>query len=137
MITYIIKTILCSALLISIYYLFLEDEKMHSFKRFFLLFGIVFSFIVPLISIKTRILGLHVSETINFTGSSLQNSFSQQILPPENDNFTFSEIFLIIYSSVTAFLFCRFIINVFAIFFKIRNSSLVQYMDAKLVLTKD
>jgi len=56
MITYIFKTILCSALLILIYHLFLEKEKMYRFNRFYLLFGIAFSFIVPLITIKTKVL---------------------------------------------------------------------------------
>src|SRR5664280_3059326 len=54
MTTYIIKTILCSAILILFYYLVLEREKIYRFNRFYLLFSIVFAFIVPLIAIKIR-----------------------------------------------------------------------------------
>jgi len=53
MITYILKLILCSALLIGGYLWLLEKEKMHRFNRFFLLFSIACSFIVPLLTFGT------------------------------------------------------------------------------------
>jgi bla regulator protein blaR1 len=137
MITYIFKTILCSALLILIYFLLLEREKIHRFNRFYLLFSMAFSFIIPLITIKTRVLGFPISETINLTNSSLQNTVSQIILPSVNNNFTLSNILLLIYVGVTTFFFCRFIINILTIFFKIKNNSSVQYLEAKIVLTKE
>lgn len=137
MITYIFKTILCSALLFLIYHHFLENEKMHRFNRFYLLFAITFSFIVPLITIKTKVLGLTISETINLPETILQNSLPQQITPSINDSFSLSIILLLIYVTVTAFLFCRFIVNISAIFFKIRNNNSVKYLNAKLILTKE
>ena len=137
MITYIFKTILCSALLILIYYLFLEREKMHRFNRFYLLFSLAFSFIVPLIAIKTKVLGFPISETINLTRSTLQDSVPQQILPSVNENFTLSKILFLVYVTVTASLLCRFIVNISVILFKIKNNSSIQYMDAKIVLTND
>ena len=137
MITYIFKTILCSALLILIYYLFLEKEKMHRFNRFYLLFGIAFSFIVPLITIKTKVLGFPISESIDLASTNLQSSVVQQILPSINDSFSLSNILLVIYVTVTAFLFCRFIVNISIIFLKIRNNNSVKYLDTKLILTSD
>jgi bla regulator protein BlaR1 len=137
MITYIFKTILCSALLITIYYLFLEKEKMHRFNRFYLLFGIAFSFIVPLITIKTKVLGLPISETIDLASTNLQSSVVQQILPSINDSFSLPTMLLVIYAAVTAFLFCRFVVNISVIFFKIRNNNSVKYQDVRLVLTKE
>jgi bla regulator protein BlaR1 len=137
MITYVFKTIVCSAFLIIIYYLFLEKEKMHRFNRFYLLFSIAFSFIAPLITIKIRSTGYPISETINLANSSFQNSVSQQIMPSLSNNFTFSNILLLIYITVTVFLFFRFIINISVIFFKIKNSKSVQYLGAKIVLTND
>ncbi len=53
MITYIIKAILFSALLLAIYHLFLEREKMHRFNRFYLLLSIILPFAVPLVPIET------------------------------------------------------------------------------------
>lgn len=37
MITYLLKSIVCSGLLLGVYFLFLEKEKMHRFNRFYLL----------------------------------------------------------------------------------------------------
>jgi len=110
---------------------------MYRFNRFYLLFAIAFSFIVPLITIKIRVLGLPISETINLPETILQNTLRQQILPAINDSFSLSKILLLIYVTVTAFLFCRFIVNISAIFFKIRNNNSVKYLNAKLILTKD
>jgi len=53
MVTYIIKAILFSALLLAIYHLFLEKEKMHRFNRLYLLMSIVLPFAIPLVSIET------------------------------------------------------------------------------------
>jgi bla regulator protein blaR1 len=55
MITYILKVILFSALLLVIYKLLFEKEKMHRFNRFYLIMGIILSFTVPLITITTPI----------------------------------------------------------------------------------
>ena len=117
MTTYIFKTILYSALLIVIYLLFLEKEKMHRFNRFYLLFSVAFSFVIPLITIKTRLIGSQVIEVINLTNVSIQNTVSQPILASVNSTFTVSHILLIIYSLITTYLFCRFLINISIIFF--------------------
>lgn len=137
MITYILKTILCSSILILVYYLFLEREKMYRFNRFYLLFGIAFSFLVPLITIKTKIIEFPISESVKLASSSLQSSLPQQINPSINDNFSLSNILFLIYVTVTAFLFFRFIVNISVIFFKIKNNKSVKYLDTKLILTKD
>src|ERR1035437_7896443 len=64
MITYIIKTLLCAAILFLIYFLFLEREKMYRFNRFYLLFSILFSFGVSFITIETKSPVVLVSEMI-------------------------------------------------------------------------
>ncbi len=52
MFTLILKIILCSSLLIGIYYLFLQREKMFRFNRFYLLFALVFSYVIPFVKIN-------------------------------------------------------------------------------------
>ena len=51
MITYIFKAILFSAILLAVYRLFLEKEKIYQFNRFYLLLSITLPFIIPLITI--------------------------------------------------------------------------------------
>jgi len=52
MILYLLKSIACLLLLFAFYKLVLEQVKMHSFKRYYLLGMLVFSGIVPLMSIS-------------------------------------------------------------------------------------
>ncbi len=62
MIAFILKSIISFLVIYTIYKIFLTKENIPVFKRYFLLFGILFSVIVPTISIET---GLQVSDTIN------------------------------------------------------------------------
>lgn len=56
MMLYILKSGLCLGLILGVYRLFLEREKMAVFNRWFLLFGLLYSFIVPLISIEYTVI---------------------------------------------------------------------------------
>jgi hypothetical protein len=58
MITYIIKFIICSGLLLGVYRAFLSNERLYRFNRFYLLFSLVFSLAVPFISINAPAIGL-------------------------------------------------------------------------------
>lgn len=137
MTNHIVKTILCSSILILFYYLVLEREKIFRFIRFYLLFSIVFAFIVPLITIKTRQPASIIPEKVYQQISSIQSTISQQTLPSVNENITHVNYILFIYIAVTLFLLCRFIINILVLFKKIRNNGFVTYKGSILVLTRD
>ena len=51
MILYLTKSTLCLVLLWAFYKLFLEKEKIHHLKRFYLLFSLIFAYTIPLVSI--------------------------------------------------------------------------------------
>ena len=72
MLFYILKFTGCLLVLYSFYRLFLENEKNHGFKRFYLLFALVASVIIPLITITYKVevqaiqqTGILLPETIN------------------------------------------------------------------------
>lgn len=52
MLEYLVKSILCILVLFGFYKIFLENENMHTFKRLYLLGAVIFSFILPLITIS-------------------------------------------------------------------------------------
>jgi len=52
MLIIIFKIILCSSLLIGIYYMFLQREKMFRFNRFYLLLSLAFSYAIPFVKIN-------------------------------------------------------------------------------------
>lgn len=51
MMIYLLKFTLASGLLWSVYHLWLEQEKMHHFKRFYLLFSLLFAALAPLLQL--------------------------------------------------------------------------------------
>ena len=139
MTAYILKTILCSALLLLFYFLFLEREKMHRFNRFYLLFGIALSFIIPLISITTTVSQnlLPLEQLINVPEDNLQEAITQQTIPAAGRQ-SFLPIFLwVIYLSGSIFLLSRFLKNIFRIYYKVKNNTVIPYHNSKLVLTAD
>jgi bla regulator protein BlaR1 len=52
MTVYIIKSIICSGILLMFYQLLLKREKMHHFNRFYLIGSIAFSLLIPFVSIE-------------------------------------------------------------------------------------
>ena len=164
MITYIVKALLCAAVLFLIYFLLLEREKMHRFNRFYLLFSIVFSLTVSFITIKIPSLVVTVNELIVPTGISnvvaTLNSFDKinptdnstklagivstasdlkeaQTTVPVKQNIPWFKLLLGLYIAGTTFLLIRFVRNLSVLLFSAAHSKKVAYHGATLVLTKD
>jgi bla regulator protein blaR1 len=161
MIAYIFKVILFSAILFLIYALFMEKEKMHRFKRFYLLVSLILPFIVPLITIpglsfvpKLPIaINLSVNSTessdisdnqnnsYNITGTDrtindIQNTIPQLASAPGNKGIWF--ILLVISCIlVTLVMIIRFIRNIISIYLTIITNKSVAYHEGILVLTNN
>ena len=52
MIDFLIKSTASLTILLTCYHLLLEKEKIHQFNRFFLLFGLLFSLVIPFFTIE-------------------------------------------------------------------------------------
>ena len=140
MILYLLKTALCSAILLVAYLLLLKREKMYRFNRFYLLFSIVFSFAVPAINI-TITTGVSAVQAVKYflppTGvDNLQAPVQQAFVPMPETGYA-SYYLPVLYLLVTTFLFCRFAVNTIALYRKIKNSKPVPYSGTKLVLMTD
>jgi hypothetical protein len=142
MIAYLIKMILCSGLLLAAYFLLLEKEKMHRFNRFYLLFSIVFSFIIPLISININVEPIQVIDNSLYETFDENPAFDVNTVPYTNNRIQ-KEInvlplaLLILYCLVTAFLIYRFAGSVYRLFTKACRGKGIRYRNAKLILTND
>ena len=85
MIAYMIKPSFCRIVLLGIYLLFLEREKMHRFNRFFLLFSLVFALSIPFYTIDTgnvRLFTQQPAEAIE-TISVATSDFVERNLEPK------------------------------------------------------
>ncbi len=74
---YILKSAACLAILFSFYKLFLENESMHKFKRFYLLGALIVSFSIPLVTFTTYVVASVANNNIvfaNVNGDMIQES---------------------------------------------------------------
>lgn len=140
MILYFLKTALCSAMLLATYLLLLKREKMYRFNRFYLLFSIVFSIAAPAVTITITTQASAVQAVKHFLPPASVESPQVPVqqtsaLAPENSYASYCLPAL--YLLVTAFLLCRFTVNMMTIYRNIKNSKLVSYSSTKLVLITD
>jgi beta-lactamase regulating signal transducer with metallopeptidase domain len=139
MIIYILKTLLCAAVLFLIYTFLLEKEKMHRFNRFYLLFSIVFSLTVSFITIKTPTKVFTVNELIApvYLPAVISASTDLKQTPaiaPVEESFPWSNLFLGLYIAGTTFFLIRFIRNLFMLLYKAANNKSTEYHGATLIL---
>lgn len=137
MTTYFIKVILCSALFFAVYKLLFENEKVLRFNRFYLLLSIVFSFIVPFVTIEahapispapqTNILNADFLHSYNYTPVSV----------PVYDNNPLPFIVWSVYVIITTLLLLRFCVNLKTLFSRISSNPVISYNKARLVLIND
>ena len=139
---YLIKIILCSALFLLVYFLFLEKEKMYRFNRFYLLFSIAFSLMAPFITI-------HIEkdtplQTVN-DFVLLPNEMIHEDIPTQNitkietpqNHLNTQEILLLAYWSITALLLIMFARNLLKIYSKIWNKKYIPYKGSRLILIEE
>ncbi|MBZ9728607.1 M56 family metallopeptidase [Salegentibacter sp. JZCK2] len=115
---YILKSVAILATLLLFYKLLLEKENMHIFKRFYLLFAVVASVGIPLVTITTYVEpGPGNFEPILFT-------FSEEASVAENRSFTDYLPFILwtIYAMGVIFFSLKFIRNLRELLLKIKTN---------------
>lgn len=142
MITYIVKALLCATVLFLVYVLLLEREKMHRFNRFYLLFSIVFSFTVALITIKSNVPIAPISklvEPIMITASTQQavDTIASKMPAPSEERNLLPQLLLFVYVAITLILLFRFVRNLVLLLSKVKYNESIKIQDATLILTND
>jgi bla regulator protein BlaR1 len=140
MVLYFLKSILCLAILLVVYILFLEKEKMHRFNRWYLLSSIVFACIVPLISLKINTESLPVLQNNYFEAigfSEKNNALPQAAVAQQEPVNYLAPALLVIYALVSFTLIIRFVRNIYLLLSNAAKNKIVFYGDAKLVLLKE
>jgi hypothetical protein len=147
MILYLVKSTLCLALLSAVYFIFLEKEKMHRFKRIYLLFGLVFSLMIPLfpIGMIDNFIGLGmnsqsavVNPGSNGLSTTVEGSAYNRVITTESaiSGILFPAI-IFIYGLTALILFVRLICKIDSILLKVRRNPRFLYDDAVIVLLKE
>lgn len=128
---FLIKSTITLFVLLTVYYLFLEKEKIHLFNRFYLLFSLAFSMVIPFITI----------EVIEEIAQPKVNPGNIQILQGsavalEETNYLAIGLWSL-YVLVTLILAIRFISNINKISSKMKSNTPIDYMNAKLILVPE
>lgn len=131
--TYIYKMIALSAVFILLYFVFLEKEKNHHFKRLYLLLSVLFSIFIPLISITYG--------EIKVEEQALVNHQEIIILPEtklaELSVFTIWNILFGIYFLGFIILLLKFSVGIFKLIKEIKTSEKVKQDNITFILKQN
>ena len=128
---FLIKSTIPLLVLLTVYHLVLEKEKMHQFNRVYLLFSVVFSLAIPFITIEI----IQEIAMPNVQNSTIQINHGSFVLVEETNYLPI--ILWSIYGLITLLFSIRFIRNISKIISKINANKRIDYKNAKLVLLKE
>jgi TonB family protein len=150
MTAYIIKSSLSLLLLFGLYWFLLRKEKLFVFNRFFLVASVVFSLVVPFISIPVNFQttpGLenfipaynHKAPEIITTDNVVQNGVnsSQSYIQKETPLINISLVLFLLYFSGVLLFLIRFLRNLFLIVQRGRLSEKISLNGYQIILTND
>ncbi|MFV8441114.1 regulatory sensor-transducer, BlaR1/MecR1 family protein [Flavobacterium sp. LB2P44] len=128
---FLIKSTITLFVLLAVYYLFLEKEKIHVFNRLYLLFSLVFSMVIPFITIE--VIQEIAQPTVN--PGNIQLLQGSAVIMEETNYLAIGLWSL--YAVVTLLLVIRFISNIIKISSKMKSNTAIDYKNAKLILVPE
>ncbi|WP_447635826.1 M56 family metallopeptidase [Flavobacterium microcysteis] len=140
---FIIKSTVSLIVLLGIYYLFLEKEKMHRFNRFYLLFSLVLSFAIPFITIEVPVESLPKPLVSQSAPAPVLIQPQDQVIATKVAEIQETEtnympiVLWSLYALATAFLIIRFGKNIYRLILKAKKSRTVAFNCSTLVLSKE
>jgi beta-lactamase regulating signal transducer with metallopeptidase domain len=142
MIDFLIKSTISLTVLLGFYHLVLEHEKMHKFNRFYLLFSIAISLVIPFITfeiIKIVPIVQNIEPLNTVLTSSVIPAYEIEenyILKEESINLT-PYILWSLYGIISFILLLRFGKNIWKLISKSKSNPIVKYKNADLVLVDE
>lgn len=134
---YLLKVVLCSAVLYTYYWFVLRNKQFHQYNRFYLIGISILSWIVPLLKIqivKEQVIAspkvLHFANFI-----SENNSLLEQEIIENTANYTWDNLLIIIGIIISLFFIVRFVKSLWDIRKLIRLYPLIELKGMNLVMT--
>jgi len=132
MIDFLIKSTISLCVLLAMYHLVLEKEKIHQFNRFYLLFCLLFSFTIPFITFEV------IQEITNplIPQNTIKIEEETIAVVQETTNYWLISIWSI-YTAVTSILLFRFVRNITKLNTKAKSNTVIDYKNSQLILLKE
>lgn len=108
--TIILKIILCSGIVLGLYYLFLAKEKTFTFNRFYLLLGLAFSYTIPFLTIETKEIVKEKPALI--TEQEVPMQVLQNPILTQEETFDYIQFLLIIYFVISGLMILKMLHSV-------------------------
>lgn len=128
--TIILKIILCSGIVLALYYLFLAKEKTLTFNRFYLLFGLIFSYTIPFMTIETK--EIVKDKPVLLIEQEIPQQLLQDPAPVQTETFDYTQLLLIIYFVISGILIAKMIYSIIKI--KTLKGRKIIYQNRNVVL---
>ncbi|HMR84146.1 MAG TPA: energy transducer TonB, partial [Niabella sp.] len=130
MLTYLLQMMACSGILYGYYHFFLRNERFHQYNRFYLLFSIMLSLVLPLIKIPVQVTEADPSSPMYLLVSSGEN-----IVITAKEKFDVSSLVYILYGLIVLLLLTRLLFAIKKIISIKRNSATEQFEDIQFINT--
>lgn len=135
MIDFLLKSTISLTVFLGFYHLVLEREKMHQFNRFYLLFSIVISFVIPFLTFEI----IKIVPVVQNIEPMIEESFpiaTSEIIIEEKTNYL-PYIIWSLYALISFLLLLRFGKNIWKLLSKSKSNPYVKYKNANLVLVDE
>lgn len=146
MILYLLKSAACLLILLFVHQFLLQRESMHRFNRFFLLFSIVISFLIPIYIIEVAAIPVAESGGFEILENIVPSEYPETIINSESipavkdldfqekNSIPWTVIFWSVYLSITLVFLIRFVRNIHILADKISRNLHISYRGETLVL---
>ncbi len=137
MMTYLIKSTICLLVLYGFFHFFLRQHKILLFNRFYLIFSLVFSMIVPFIVIPVNsnfTLTNSIDKLTFTTGHAIQG---EEITANVTSTQVSLNILIVLFIIISSVLLLRFAINIFRIIRKTIKCKKVENVNTTLILVEE
>ncbi|WP_396143854.1 N-acetylmuramoyl-L-alanine amidase [Flavobacterium sp.] len=142
MIDFLLKSTISLIVFLGFYHLVLEREKMHQFNRFYLLFTIIISFVIPfltfeIIKIVPVVQNFEPLNTVITSSAIPENEIQGTSLPIEEKINFMPYVLWSLYGIISFLLLIRFSKNIWKLIAKSKSNPNVKYKNANLVLVEE
>lgn len=132
--TYIIESVISVTLFYIFYEIFLKRDTWFRFNRFYLLFGLLFSLILPVLDFSASNVMVNSQNQFEFNeylniGSTVSSFEAQTVEAISKPNFV-----ILFYILIGSLFFVRLIYQLFKIFKTVKAYEIIKYRNYKLVL---
>ncbi|MCH6232435.1 M56 family metallopeptidase [Cognataquiflexum rubidum] len=132
---YFIKSAVCLLLLLLFHRLVLQKEAMYHFNRFYLLFSVVVSFLIPLNTIEVATTQpLFEPEVPTEFVPAVESLGMQPVVSNAEKSLDWKLVLILFYGLITFALLVRFIRNINILFEKVNRNVLIKYRGENLVM---